>query len=177
MTIKKQITNITAIIWVSVLIIVSAGCSQTNETGITEVDNTNQSNAISSNTALSNSPNTNMPSAENVPAPTASNSNASTTASADNQKMKKDKQSPPVTAPTPVIGSGGQDFFLITKARGILNSDKELADSVVVEVKEGAATLTGNVSSEAQKEKAEKLIKEIKEMKSVKNNIRVSSNK
>ena len=66
-------------------------------------------------------------------------------------------------------------MFLFTQVRSALSSDTELLNAVIVEIKEGNATLTGNVSSEAQKIKAGQLIKSVKGIKSVKNNLRVSS--
>ena len=66
-------------------------------------------------------------------------------------------------------------MFLFTQVRGALSSDKELFTAVSIEIKEGKATLTGKVSSEAQKAKAEQLVKGVKGIKSLKNNLRVSS--
>ncbi len=66
-------------------------------------------------------------------------------------------------------------MFLFTQVRGALSSDAELLNAVIVQIKEGNATLTGNVSSEAQKTKAGQLIQSVNGIKSVKNNLRVSS--
>lgn len=86
---------------------------------------------------------------------------------------KNNKSSSTVKQPTPQIGSGGNDMALFAQVRGALSSDKELINKVIVEIKEGNATLTGSVSSEAQKKKAEQLVKGVQGIKSVKNNLKV----
>lgn len=77
--------------------------------------------------------------------------------------------------PKPRIGSGGNDFFLFTQARGALNADAELkAANVTVEVKEGVVTLSGALASAAQKSKAEQLVRAVGGVRDVKNRLRVS---
>lgn len=151
--------------------IVLTGCSNNSEPEVAKSSvnqasaalnsNTNQTPAVlnSSNVSV-NSPIAATPVAINTPAPTV-----------DQNK----KSSPPVKEPTPQIGSGGGDMFLFTQVRSALSSDKELFNAVIVEIKEGNATLTGKVSSEAQKEKAVQLIQSVQGIKTVKNNLRVSS--
>lgn len=164
--VKKKFEMIPAVVLILVSIILS-GCSKNTEPDVAKTDNVNQSPKASNNNNVSasnnisvNSPNTSMPIVNNTLAPIAN---------------KEAKTSPPVKGPTPQIGSGGGDMFLFTQARGALSSDKELLNAVIVEIKEGNATLTGNVSSEAQKTKAGQLIQSVKGIKSVKNNLRVSS--
>lgn len=82
---------------------------------------------------------------------------------------------PPAKMPTPQIGSGGNDFFLFTRARAAINSDSELqAANLVIEVKEGVVTLSGTVASAALKSKAEQLARGAAP-KDVKNQLRVSA--
>lgn len=81
----------------------------------------------------------------------------------------------PAKMPTPQIGSGGNDFYLFTKARGALSADAELkAANVVVDVKEGAITLSGTVKSAEQKSKAEQLVRAVGS-KTVNNQLRISN--
>jgi osmotically-inducible protein OsmY len=82
---------------------------------------------------------------------------------------------PDVKEHNPQIGSGGGDMFLFTQVRSALSSDKELFNTVIVEIKEGNATISGNVKSEAQKAKAAQLVQSVNGIKSVKNNLRVTS--
>ncbi len=158
--VKKKFEMIPAVILILVSIILS-GCSKNPEPDIAKTDNVNQSPKVSANNNVSvNMPNTSTPIVNNTPAPIAN---------------KDKKSSPPVKGPTPQIGSGGGDMFLFTQVRGALSSDKELLNAVIVEIKEGNATLTGSVSSDAQKTKAGQLIQSVEGIKSVKNNLRVSS--
>jgi hypothetical protein len=77
--------------------------------------------------------------------------------------------------PKPQIGSGGNDFFLFTQARGALDTDAELkAANITVEVKEGVVTLSGALANAAQKSKAEQLVRAVGGVKEVKNRLRVS---
>ncbi len=143
--------------------IVLSGCSRSPEPNVAKNDNTNQSSKAANNTnqtpaaANSNNTNANMP---NVSMPVAN---------------KKPASSPAVQQPTPQIGSGATDFSLLTEARSKLSSDQELINAVIIEIKEGNVTLTGNVSSEAQKTKAAQIVQSVKGVKSVKNNLRVAS--
>lgn len=163
--VKKKSEIMPAVILILISIILS-GCSKNPEPEVAKTVNTNQSPTPSNNNVVANS---------NVPAnppntPTTIVNNSSTPI------VNKDKKSaPPVKEPTPQIGSGGSDMFLFAQVRGALSSDTELINAVIVEIKEGNATLTGSVSSQAQKTKAGQLIQNIKGIKSVKNNLRVSS--
>lgn len=83
--------------------------------------------------------------------------------------------SKPAPMPTPVIGSGGNDFFLFTQARAAVNADPELkAANLILEVKDGVVTLSGAVANAAQKSKAEQLVRAVGP-KTVKNQIRVTT--
>lgn len=82
---------------------------------------------------------------------------------------------PAAKAPKPQIGSGGNDLFLFTQARAAINGDDDLKSAnVVIEVKEGVITLSGNVASAALKSKAEELARGAG-AKAVKNQLRVSA--
>jgi outer membrane murein-binding lipoprotein Lpp len=166
--INKKFETVPAIILISIVL---AGCSNNAQPEIAKSDanqattvlnNKNQSVAVlNNNIAAVNTPNASTPIAVNTPASTVDNNRKSLPPSAK--------------APTPQIGSGGGDMFLFTQVRSALSSDKELFNAVIVEIKEGTATLTGSVSSEAQKSKATQLIQGVQGIKSVKNNLRVSS--
>ncbi len=155
-----------AVILILISIILS-GCSKNPEPDVAKTANTNQlitasnnNNVVANSNVPANPPNTPTTIVNNTSAPI----------------VNKDKKStPPVKEPVPQIGSGGGDLFLFTQVRGALSSDTELLNAVIVEIKEGNATLTGNVSSEAQKTKAGQLIQSVNGIKSVKNNLRVSS--
>lgn len=82
---------------------------------------------------------------------------------------------PSAKMPKPQIGSGGSDLFLFTQARAAINNDADLkAANLIVEVKEGVVTLSGNVASAALKSKAEELARGAG-AKDVKNQLRVSA--
>lgn len=82
---------------------------------------------------------------------------------------------PAAKAPKPQIGSGGNDLFLFTQARAAINDDADLkAANLIVEVKEGVVTLSGNVASAELKSKAERLARGAG-AKDVKNQLRVSA--
>lgn len=79
--------------------------------------------------------------------------------------------------PKPQIGSGGNDLYLFTQARGAINTDAELKGAnVIVEVKEGVVTLSGTVATPAQKSKAEQLARGVGS-KDVRNQLKVSASK
>lgn len=170
---------------VVILILVSivlAGCSKnpepvekinnTNRVATTPNSDTNQLATVSTNNISQTPPTLNNGSVPANPPknPTTVVNNSSTPIAG------KDKKSlPAVKEPTPQIGSGGNDMLLFTQARGAMSSDTELLNAVIIEIKEGNVTLTGNVSTAAQKIKAELLIQKVKGIKSVKNNLRVAS--
>lgn len=161
--------------------IVFSGCTRTADPEIAKTINVNQATIAVNNTNSSSS-------SANLTPPPQSNGNtfaasppvadASTPPSAGSSPVVIDKSKKTATsapAPTPNVGSGGEDLFLFTQVRGALSSDKELANGVIVEIKQGEATLNGKVSSEEQKKKAQQIIQNVKGIKSVKNNLRVSS--
>lgn len=107
------------------------------------------------------------------PQPNASGGVAQPVAS-QGSKERGGNNAPAAKMPTPKIGSGGNDFYLFTRARGALSADAELkAANVVVDVKEGVMTLSGTVKSAEQKSKAEQLVRAAGS-KTVKNQLRVS---
>jgi hypothetical protein len=159
--IKVMFNNKSELMLTVILILVSIvlpGCSKTPEPEVAKTVNINQSPIVSNSNIAVNSVNSSTPTVNSASTPIISN-----------------KSMPKIKEPTPNIGSGGGDMFLFTQARGALSSDEELINAVIVEIKEGSATLTGSVSSEAQKKKAGQLIQSVQGIKSVKNNLRVSS--
>jgi len=174
--IKTMVKKKSEIIPVVILILISiilSGCSKNPEPDVAKTANANQpltasnnSNVVANGSLIANSNITANPA--NTPTTIVNNNSAPI--------VNKDKKStPPVKEPVPQIGSGGDDLFLFTQVRGALSSDAELLNAVIVQIKEGNANLTGNVSSEAQKTKAGQLIQSVNGIKSVKNNLRVSS--
>lgn len=161
--VRKKITIASVIILILTAIVLT-GCTSRTESQAAKTDNINRAPAAAANNGnISANP-------ANAPAlPVNNNISTTTTAARDNRKP-----SPAVKEPTPQIGSGGDDMALFMQARGALSSDKELINAVIIEIKEGSATLNGKVSSEAQKAKAAQLIQSVKGIKSVKNNLRVS---
>lgn len=78
--------------------------------------------------------------------------------------------------PEPKIGNGGNDFYVFTQARAVLNADSELKNSnIVIDIKNGSVTLTGNISNAEQKARAEQLVSAVEGVKSVKNQLSVSA--
>lgn len=149
--------------------IVLAGCSKNTDPDVAKTDDANQSALTFDNNNVSTNP-------PNAPAPIGSNASAAITGNTSTPIAGQAKKPmPSVKQPTAQIGSGGGDLFLFTQVRGALNSDKELLNAVIVEIKEGNVTLTGKVSSEAQKAKAAQLVQSVQGVKTVKNNLRVSS--
>ena len=140
-----------------------AGCSGTSVSNTANTPNTNQALKVSNNASTVNN------STNAVVAP-----NSSTTNINSNSTSNINRNTAAVKEPTPQIGSGGNDLMLFSQVRSTLSADKELADAVIIEVKEGNVTLSGKVSSAAQKAKAEELIKPVNGVKSIKNNIAVS---
>lgn len=68
--------------------------------------------------------------------------------------------------PSPIIGSGGNDFALFTRTRGVLESDAQLKGTeIVITVKDGVITLTGQVSNDGQLQRALKLVKGVEGVK------------
>jgi hypothetical protein len=109
-------------------------------------------------------------------APAASSSGAAAQTGASPAPAARGAGSAPqAKAPTPQIGSGGNDLFLFTQARAAINDDADLkAANVVIEVKEGVVTLSGNVASATLKSKAEQLARGAG-AKDLKNQLRVSA--
>jgi hypothetical protein len=159
--IRKKITIAPVIILVLITIVLS-GCAKQAESQATKTDSLNKAPTAANNNNISSNP-------PNSPALPVNNVSTTTTAGKDNRKP-----SPAVKEPAPQIGSGGDDMSLFTQARGALSADKELLNAVIIEIKEGNVTLSGKVSSEAQKAKAAQLVQSVKGIKSVKNNLRAS---
>jgi osmotically-inducible protein OsmY len=113
--------------------------------------------------------------ADTAPAPTATDEVAASRRSAS--RSSGPGGGPPSKAPTPQIGSGGNDLFLFTKARAAVNADPELkAANLIIEVKEGVILLSGAVTSPALKARAEELARGAGP-KAVRNQLRVAAGK
>jgi hypothetical protein len=140
--------------------VVCFGCSGNSESNSAKNNNGNQS------TAPINKP-------ANLQ-PTVAGSNLPATDNSAVNINKGAKTPPAANQPTPKIGSGGDDLALFAQARSAFSSDPELLNGVIIEIKEGNATLSGKVPSEEKKKKAEQLVQNINGIKSVKNNIGVS---
>lgn len=153
--IKSTVFRTTPI--VLLVLVIFSGCSQSTEFGTANKSNYNRTvvNRVENSPVVQSAP------------PTAF-SNSVATNSGKQQNTLGAKQ------PTPYIGNGGDDMVLFTQVRGAFSSDKELANSVIVEIKEGVVTLNGNLSSQTQKAKAEALAKGVTGVKSVKNNLRAA---
>lgn len=137
------------------------GCSSsatTNDT--TKNNNINQSTAVSNINALPS----NTPAVINGNLPASSNSTVN----------KNSKPLPSANISSPKIGSGGNDMALFMQVRGALGADSDLVKGVIVEVKEGNASLSGKVPSEEKKKKAEQLVRSINGIKNVKNDLQVA---
>jgi hyperosmotically inducible protein len=161
--INTMFKNKFKITFFSVLVsVVCFGCSGTSESNSAKISNGNQSTAALNKTA-------------NLPATPATAANSNLPA-ANNQTVNNTgaKTQPAANQPAPKIGSGGDDFSLFMQVRNSYNSDPEIINGVIVEIKEGNVTLSGKVPSEEKKKKAEQLAKNINGIKSVKNNITVS---
>jgi osmotically-inducible protein OsmY len=140
------------------------GCAGTTETNSAKNNNADQSVVISNNNV-------------SLPATPAAAVNNNFPAASNNQTANMNKGSKPAAAvnqPTPKIGRGGDDMSLFTQVRSAFAADQELFNGVIVEIKEGNATLSGKVSSEEKKKKAEQLAQSIAGIRSVKNNVRVA---
>lgn len=171
--------NKTKFYTLSTLLLISvgfSGCAKNSETGNVKTAGSNQAAA----TAANNSANQTAAAVptDNNSAVSAAPPVSTTIANAASAPAVADKDKKPLPAagePKPQIGSGASDMFVFTEARSALASDTELLNGVIMEIKEGSVTLTGKVSSEAQKAKAAKLVSGVKGIKSVKNNLRVAS--
>lgn len=145
---------ITAVILISVML---SGCSKNPEPEVVKTNNINQSPQASNNNSVTSPSNNSTPFVNN-----------NSTANANKKALS------PVKEPTPQIGSGGTDMSLFAQARVALSSDEKLINAVILDIKEGNATLTGTVPSEALKTKAGQLVQGVQGIKTVKNNLRVS---
>ena len=179
MMVKKfEVMPLVILILVSIIL---AGCSKNPEPDVKKINNTNQAatapntNINQAATVSDNSLSQTSTTLNNISVPANPPKNPTVSVNNSSPPISNKKSSPVVKEPTPQISSGGEDMFLFAQVRGALSSDTELLNAVIIEIKEGNATLTGNVSTEAQKKKAEQLIQSVKGIKSVKNNLRVAS--
>jgi hyperosmotically inducible protein len=156
--------RLSAFIAVAVLATFAVGCGERAET------NANASVAVNGNSNMSQ---TSASAPGNPNAPTATvNAGAPTDATAKNAR----RNAPAAKDLAPQIGSGGNDLYLFTQTRAVLNADDELkAAAVNVSINGGVVTLAGKVASEAQKAKAEQLVRSVEGVKDVKNQLSTSA--
>ena len=137
-----------------------SGCARTNNT-----------DTAASNSALAVNGNANMPSS--APAMTANANNGMTTGDSTTNQGRVTRSS---KDPEPKIGAGGNDFYLFTQARAALSADSELKNSnIVVDVKNGSATLSGTIANAEQKARAEQLVRALDGITDVKNQLKISA--
>lgn len=142
----------------AVLSIILLGCASESETS--RLQNQATATPAANVDRAANSAMTNQPTVDSnqVVGPPAASSN---------------KKSMPANLPTPQIGSGASDFGLFSQIRAAFASDAGLA-GVIIEVKDGNATLSGKVATAAQKAAAARAAAGVSGVKSVKNNLQVS---
>lgn len=154
---NKLITLISGLIMAA---LISSGCAGTSNT-----------DTATSNTVPAVNGNANLPASAPPLTANANNNMAigeSTTNQGQGTRINKD--------PDPKIGTGGNDFYLFTQARAALDADSELKNSkIVVDVKNGNATLSGTVANAEQKSKAEQLVRALQGITSVKNQLNISA--
>jgi hypothetical protein len=133
---------------------------------------------LACSTACSSVSESNTTGSAKTPSARVENSTSNTTSSPVDDQASTSRpatstsQKSAAPAPTPVIGSGGNDFSLLASIRAALSKDPDLLNSVVVEVKDGNVVLSGKVSSSAQKARAIEMVQKVPGVKTVKNDLR-----
>lgn len=177
MTLNNKSSKFVLFLAVAVMLSVFTACTTTEETTTVETGNTNKSAATMPNSETT-SQTTDMNATDNSANPSDKTETEVTKvpmSEADkNLPVNDKKDAPPAAKPTPIVSSGADDMFLFTQIRGKLSTDKEFENGVMVDIKKGSITLTGEVSSAAQKRKAEDLVLEVNGVKTVRNNLKVS---
>lgn len=173
-------------------LLAAAGCSPAVETTSSNGGQAGQTNAAPTNTNGTPPAPTNTGGVPPAPTPAAAGAAtpitaapitaAPTTTPPARTAAESDNAASPSASPRnsnmprPQIGSGGNDFHVFTQARAALGADAELKNSsIVIDVREGAATLTGTVADAAQKQKAAQLVQGVPGVTSVKNQLRVAA--
>ena len=170
---NKKVINLTFAAALLTTSLFLTDCSKNTESDAAKINNTNQSpvsnkdNSVNAPSVPPSNITSGTPPTAVTGTPPATINNNSGAPIAANQK------SPAVKAPTPVIGGGGEDLLLFTQVRGALDADQGLA-YVIIEIKEGNVTLSGNVANNDLKAKAEKIARTVKGVKGVKNSLQVS---
>ncbi len=132
------------------------------------VNNTQPAGAVANATPATNT--------TQAPPPPSAGNNATAAAVTTPTGAGGGEKAKAADVPRPQIGSGGNDLFLFTQARAALGSDAELKGAnPVVEVKDGVLTLSGTVTTAAQKSRAEQVARGINGVKAVRNQLRVSA--
>jgi beta-mannanase len=165
-----QKNNLWLIFTVFLTVAVFSGCGQSPEA--INSANTNSVNRPTNTTA--NVSNTTVNVVNSTPSAN-SNTVSNAVPSGSNSAPATKSNQPPAKMPTPNVGSGGNDFSILMSARNAISAEKDLVNSVIIEVKDGNLTLNGKVANEEQKKKAENLMRGVQGIKSVKNNLRVGA--
>ncbi|MDT5155876.1 MAG: hypothetical protein QOH51_233 [Acidobacteriota bacterium] len=167
----------------TLLMLAFNGCGQPSNTN----DKANAPQVVASNGNSGAAPSADVAATSAAPSPTPGAQGDSTVGSfappsASERAQAHAAPAPPAapakTGPQPKtqIGSGGNDFYLFTQARGTINADSELQNAgIVIEVRDGVATLTGAVPDDARRQKAARLVEGVAGIKSVKNKLRVAA--
>ncbi len=149
-----------------------AACTQTDTSSNVNAANSVVNDAapaaspsvVSTQTQMSSPAPIPSPAAELVPTPTNSANPTSNSSSAISQ-----------TPPPAVKSSGAADFFVFTAARGAMNDDDELKNELItVDVKNGVVILTGSVTNQTKKARAEQLARQTKDATAVKNLLQIT---
>jgi len=174
--------NRPVILPILVIALVLSGCGSSEKTGSNNVGATSPSNDNAASRVPAADSGANVAPAKEDPTvapsvPAAGGGGGAQQVASQGSSTRGVSNAPSANMPKPQIGSGGNDFYLFTQARGALNTDAGLKSAnVVVDVKEGVVTLTGTVASAEQKSKAEQLVRSVGS-KTVKNQLRISAGK
>ena len=161
------------------LLVLTAGCGTTSESGQTAPTASTPQATASDATSPSASPQvtaSNVPpvmpapnnaaSAEGAPQTGAGNgvmpsAPTPTPGSAARRAPVNQKNPPPITA-------GANDFYLFTAVRGALTNDAELKTAnIVADVRNGAVALSGTITDPKQKSRAEQVVRGVQGVKTV----------
>jgi hypothetical protein len=156
MSVKKSATIFTIILTTTIL----QGCSPAVETNVAKNNNTNQPLQSSNVNAAVNTLNNSGINSNRVV-----NNNSALAANT------KTAVPPPQPAAKTTVGANDMSTFMLIRSK--LAADKDLINTVIVEIKEGNVSLTGTVSGDEQKKKAEDIVKSVQGIKTVKNNLKV----
>lgn len=161
-----KIRNLVVLIAGLALALFSFGCSGDS--------NANTANTGNSNTAVL--VNTNSNANANANSNANSNSNANKAPTKEDVEKNKETYGQQAKNAGRKIGTGANDTWLWVKTRYDLAAADELRDSTInVDVENGVITLTGNVASKEQVQKADSIAKAVEGQKGVQNKLTVAA--